>query len=161
MAEEPKVDTGRLFLLVADESEEFQPALRFAARRARRTGARLALLVVIDAAEFAELRSVEELMREERRQEAESMLNKVAAEAQALTGSMPLLFIREGEPRQELLALIDEEKSISILFLGASSGAKGPGPLVSELAGKLSGKLRVPVVVVPGSLTNEQIDALS
>ena len=57
--------------------------------------------------------------------------------------------------------LIEEEPEISILVLGAGTGKKGPGPLVSSLAGKLSGKFPIPITVVPGNLTLEQIDALT
>ncbi len=63
--------------------------------------------------------------------------------------------------RDELLALLDEEPGISILVLAAGTGSEGPGPLVTQLVGKMSGRLRVPITVVPGSLTDEQIAALS
>jgi hypothetical protein len=57
--------------------------------------------------------------------------------------------------------LIEEEPAISILVLGAATGAKGPGPLVSALTGKFVGKLRVPITIVPGNLNDEQIKAIT
>jgi hypothetical protein len=57
--------------------------------------------------------------------------------------------------------MIDEEKSISVLVLAASAGSEGPGPLISALTGKLASKLRIPVTIVPGTLTEAQIDALA
>jgi hypothetical protein len=63
--------------------------------------------------------------------------------------------------RDELLKLIEEEPSISILVLGAATGPEGPGPLVTHLAGKIAGRLRIPVTIVPGGLTDDQIAALS
>jgi hypothetical protein len=69
--------------------------------------------------------------------------------------------VREGEPPTELIKLIDEEPSISVLVLAADVGPKGPGPLVASLAGKSVGQLHVPLTIVPGSLTEEEIDAIT
>ena len=78
-----------------------------------------------------------------------------------LCGGLPIVHIREGRRRDELQALLEEEPSISILVLAAGTGPEGPGPLVTHLVGKMSGKMRVPVTVVPGSLSDEQIAALA
>ena len=151
----------RVFLVVVDESEELKVALRYAARRAQHTGGRVALLYVIEPTELQHWGAVESLMKEERREEAEALLQKLAAEVTQMAGTMPIIYIREGRRRDELLAMIDEEKSISILVLAASTGSEGPGPLVSALTGKLASKLRIPITIVPGSLTDPQIDSLA
>jgi nucleotide-binding universal stress UspA family protein len=151
----------RIFLIVVDETEEMRVALRYAAMRARRTGGKVALLYVIEPSDLQQWMAVETLMREERREEAEALLLKLSGEVADLCGSLPIVYIREGRRRDELLALLDEEPSISILVLAAGTGAEGPGPLVTQLVGKMSGKMRVPVTVVPGSLSDEQIAALT
>lgn len=151
----------RIFLVVVDNTVEHRKALRFAALRARKTGGRVALLYVIEPAEFQHWMAVENLMREERRQEAETLLQSVSAEVQSLSGLTPVFYLREGKVSEELLKLIEEEKSISILVLAAGTDKKGPGPLVSELAGKLSGSLPIPVTIVPGNLSDEEIDNLT
>jgi hypothetical protein len=74
---------------------------------------------------------------------------------------MPVVHIREGRRRDELLKLIDEEPDISILVLAAGTGPEGPGPLITALVGKMSGRMRVPITIVPGSLTDVQLDALA
>ena len=152
---------GRIFLVVVDATEEMRVALRFACRRAQRTGGRLALLFVMEPADFQHFMAVEEKMREERRAEAERALQVHAAEVNALTGTMPVLHVREGDPINVIETLIEEEPGIAILVLGAGTGKKGPGPLVSSLAGNLSGKFPIPITVVPGNFTDEQIDALT
>lgn len=134
-------------------------ALRYAARRARNTGGRVALLYVIEPSDLQQWMAVESLMREERREEAEKLLQKISQEVHEIAGSVPVVYIREGRRRDELLALIDEEPSISILVLAASPGPEGPGPLISAVVGKMAGKLRVPVTIVPGSLTDAQLSA--
>ncbi len=151
----------RIFLVVIDATEEHHKALRFASLRAKRTGGRVALLYMIEPAEFQHWMAVEDIMREERREEAEVLLHDVSADVQKLSGKTPVYYLREGTLRDELLKLIAEEKSISILVLAAAAGKKGPGPLVTALAGKASGSLPIPLTVVPGNLTDEEIDALT
>ena len=158
---EAKASVQRIFLVIVDESPEMGVALRFACRRARHSGGRVALLFVIEPSEFQNWLGVGKLISDEARQSAEQLLQRHAAKASELTGSVPILYLREGSKRDQLLELIEEEPSISVLVLGANVGQGGPGPLVSALTGKFVGRLRVPVTIVPGSLSEEDVDALS
>jgi nucleotide-binding universal stress UspA family protein len=151
----------RTFLVVVDDSEEMRAALRYACRRARHTGGRVALLRVIAPAEFQHFAAIGQLMSEEARADAEALLQRLGGEVRQLSGELPVVYVREGHPIDELVALIDQEPSISILVLAAGTGAEGPGPLVSALSGRTIDKLRVPVTIVPGHLTDRLIDALS
>lgn len=162
-ADDPQAEQlhDRVFLVVVDETEEMKIALRFACQRARHTGGRVALLYVIEPADFQHWQAVGDLMREEARSEGEQILQRLAAQVNDLVGSIPILYVREGNARDELMKLLDEEPSISILVLGANTGSRGPGPLVSALTGKLIGKLRVPVTIVPGNLSEKAIDHIA
>jgi nucleotide-binding universal stress UspA family protein len=151
----------RVFLVVVDETAEHHLALQYAARRAAHTGGRLALLHVIEPTEFQHWLSVEELAREERREAAELLMQRLCEQFSSIADSMPIVFIREGRAQDELIKLINEEPSISILVLAAGTGAAGPGPLVTFLVGKNAARLRIPITIVPGGLTVEQVDALS
>jgi len=151
----------RVFLVVVDETEELQIAVHYAARRAAHTGGRVALLYVIEPSELQHWVAIENLAREERREEAEQLLQRLCEEVLPIARSMPIVYIREGSRREELLALINEEPSISILVLAAGTGPEGPGPLISHLTGKPAARLRIPITIVPGSLTMEQLDAVS
>jgi nucleotide-binding universal stress UspA family protein len=71
----------------------------------------------------------------------------------------PELIIREGEIVSEILAQIKDDSEVDILVLGAGTDRKGPGPLVTQLS-KSSGKLEVPIVIVPGSLSKAQLEAI-
>lgn len=153
--------TNRVFLVVVDDSPEMQAALRFACRRAQHSGGRVALLRVIEPTEYEHFASIGNLMRAEAREAAEELLNRLAADVNQMSGQLPVLFVREGNPRDELIRLISEEPSISVLVLAADTGPGGPGPLVTALTGKYIGKLRVPLTLVPGSLTPEQIDDIT
>ncbi len=156
-----KQQTERVFLVVVDDTPELKVALRFACNRARHSNGRVAMLYVTEPAEASEWVGVGELMREERRQEAESKLQELSSHVQDMSGQMPMLHVREGDVREELLKLLDEEPTISILVLAAGTSSKGPGPLITALAGKYAAKLRVPLTIVPGSLADEDIDAIT
>ena len=85
----------------------------------------------------------------------------LAAKVQAATGKLPVLHVREGRRDEELLALIEEDPSIQLLVLGTASGREGPGPLVTYLVSQMGSQMRVPVTLVPGQLTPEEIDEVS
>ncbi len=161
MNDGPGSSDDRVFLVVVDDSEEMGVALRYACRRASNTGGRVALLFVVEPTDFQHWMAVGDLMREEARNEGEQLLQRLAARVNELTGTLPVLYVREGSRREELMKLIDEEPSISILVLGASVDKRGPGPLIEALTGKFVGKLRVPVTIVPGNLDDEDIDSIS
>jgi nucleotide-binding universal stress UspA family protein len=151
---------ARTFLCVVDESEELHQALRYACRRAKSTGGRVALLYVIEPVEFQHWMAVSHLMEEERREQAEEMLQVVASVVQKLSGATPVVYIREGKLTEALMQLIEEENHFSILVVGASTGGEGPGNLISYVM-KRVGKLPIPVTIVPGGLSDEEIDAIS
>jgi len=151
----------RNFLVVVDESEEMRVALRFACLRAKATGGRVALFYVIEPADFGHWMAVEDLMEKERRMVAEETLSKYSDIVSELTGSMPVLLIREGDRRDALLNLLEEEPGISILVLATGSGKGGPGPLIQALTGKFYKRLRVPMTIVPGNLGDAEVDALT
>jgi nucleotide-binding universal stress UspA family protein len=152
---------ARVFLVVVDESPEMQKALHYACRRAKRTGGRVALLYVMHPPEGQQWGAVADLMHQEARQEAEQIVAKHAETTASLTGQPPSIYIREGKSRDELLKLVAEDRSISVLVLGSSSGGEGPGPLVTAFTGKGGNQLRIPLTIVPGALSEAEIDAIS
>jgi nucleotide-binding universal stress UspA family protein len=151
----------RVFLVVVDETPEHRIAVHYAARRASHTGGRLAMLYVTEPAELQHFQAIEELAREERREAAEQLIQQLCDEIAPVAGSMPMVYIREGRARDELIALINEEPTISILVLAAGTGPEGPGPLISYLTGKPAARMRVPITIVPGGLSLDQVDLLS
>ena len=161
MTEQTSSAAARVFLVVVDESPELANALRYACRRAKRTGGRVAMLYVMEPPEGQQWGAVMDLMRQEARQEAEAAVARYAEIAQSLTGQPPIVHIREGKSRDELLKLIGEDRSISVLVLGSSKNSDGPGPLVSAFTGKSAGQMRIPLTIVPGMLTEAEIDAIS
>jgi nucleotide-binding universal stress UspA family protein len=151
----------RVFLVVVDDSPERRTALRYACLRAGKSGGRVALLRVIEPAGQVEWAGVGAMLAEERRQDAEKLLSALAAEVNELTGGIPMLLIREGNTRDELLALLEEDPRISILVLAAATGSGGPGPLISALAGRYAAKLAVPMTIVPGDMSEDALERVT
>jgi nucleotide-binding universal stress UspA family protein len=156
------IDSGeRVFLVVVDESDEMRVALLYASLRAKAVDGKVALLYVIEPSDFLQWMAVENLAREERRAEAETLLNDLSEVVNKWAGSMPILHVREGSRREELLKLIDEDPNISVLVLAASTNPTGPGPLISSLTTRLVNSLRIPITIVPGDLSDEEIEAIA
>lgn len=153
----------RKFLVIVDDSPEFDAALRYASRRARSTGGRVALLKVIPRGSDDHWAGAREEIERELRQEAEAQLNAVAAEAAERSGAAPLLLIEFGEPEAAIRKAAGEDAEIKILVLAAGSGARGPGPLVSAVVrqGAAFTGRKLPVTIVPGELTEAEIDDLA
>ena len=152
----------RTFLVVVDDTQEMIKAVRFACRRAYHSGGRVAMLYIIEPADFQHWMAVGDLIQEEAREKAEERLETIAGYIREHTGQEPARFIREGRAKDELIALMNEEPGISILVLAAGEGSDGPGPLVTGLTvGDTLARLRIPLTLVPASLSDAEIDALS
>jgi nucleotide-binding universal stress UspA family protein len=155
-----RVPSPRTFLCVVDETAELHQALRFACRRAKNTHGRVALLYVIEPVEFQHWMAVGHLMAEERREQAEEMLQVVSSVVQKLSGATPVVYIREGTITEELMELLASEEPFSVLVLASAAGSDGPGRVVGYVMKRL-GRLKVPVTIVPGGLSDEEIDDIT
>ena len=151
----------RVFLCVVDESEEFDLALRYACNRAINTGGRIALAYIVAPAEFQHWVGIGNLMEQEGREQAEAIVRVVGDIVLERTGKMPVVYIRYGKPQEELAKLIDEENRIAVLVLGASISGNGPGPIVAHIINEMSGGFHVPITIVPGSMSEAEIDAIA
>ncbi|HYZ49105.1 MAG TPA: universal stress protein [Sphingomonas sp.] len=150
----------RTYLAVIDETGEAEIALRFAARRAAKTGGTVLALALIEPAEFIQWGGVQATIEEEARQRAEALVASASGTLFDEAGIRPSILVRQGDPVQVIRQVLAENDSIAALVLGAAaSGA--PGPLVAHFAGSDAGKLPCPLMIVPGSLDSEAIDRLS
>ena len=149
------------YLVVVDGTPESDRAIVFAARRSSRIGGGMVMLAVTDNAEFHHWLGVGNIMREEAEEAAAALLEKAAGRSREIAGINPEKVIRTGNRTEEIKALINEDQDIAFLVLAAAAGSEGPGPLVALLASSAAGSFPVPVVVVPGDLTDEEISALA
>lgn len=157
--ESPKHEQGRLYLIVADESEEFETVLRYTSHRAKATGSHVGIVYVMGGEDFVHWSGIEERVRAEQREQAEKYLYQVAARLHDIDGLQAILFLEEGERIDAILKVIKENPAIKLLILGGNTKARTPGPLVTYFTGKGMSSMPIPLVIVPDHLTSEQIDS--
>ena len=153
----------RKFMVVLDDSRECLNAMRFAAMRASNSGGGVVVLSVIPPDEFNHWIGVAEVMREEARERIEVHFEVFAKWMRDRLNVEPALVIREGVIVDEIINQLADDPEVGVLVLGAGTDKKsGPGPLVSSLAsGSFSGEFSIPITLVPGSLSEEEIRALA
>ena len=150
----------RTYLVVIDDTPESGIALRFAARRAVKTGGGVEILTLTEPPEFMAFGGVQATIEEEARLHAEGLVAAAAGQLLQESGLRPAITVRAGDGPRVIRELLAADPNIAALVLGAS--ARGaPGPLVAHFAGADAGALPVPVMIVPGSLTAADIDRLS
>ena len=145
------------FLVIADDTPEFKVVLRLAALRAARVNGEMIMLRIIPEGDFQHWMSVQDIMEEEARTEAEDLLKYFAREAHELTGINPEIIVRRGSVREVISTYIKEDQDVHMLVLGANVDGD-PGPLVRAFREELLDVLHMPVLVVPGNMTDEEID---
>lgn len=148
-------------LVVIDDSPECDRAVYYASRWAVRIGANVVMLRVIPTEDRnQQWLGVADIMKQEAQDEANAALDRAAGRANGIAAITPERVLREGDATEQILALIDEDVDISLLVLAAGTSTEGPGPIVSHL-GKTAASFPVPIAIVPGNLSDEDIDALS
>lgn len=150
----------RTYLVVVDDSPEANLALRFAARRAARTGGGVMVLAIIPPQDFVAFGGVQATIEAEARDHADELAS-AAAEAVAQEASItPQIMVKSGKPVEVVREVIGANEEVAALVLAtAASGA--PGPLVAHFTGHDAGTLPCPVMVIPGGIDIARLDALS
>lgn len=154
----------RKYLVIVDDSPEVEAALFFSALRVAHTSGSILLLYVIEPQDYQHWVGVRQVQLEEETTKAKVLfrlfrrkLNTAGFEA-VITEEV----IREGKKAETILQLIHDDEDIAVLTLGAATDAKGPGPLVSSLAqGTVAGSFPIPITIVPGNLTLDDLQALA
>lgn len=153
-------EARRTYLVVIDDSAEARVALRFAARRAVKTGGAIEILAVMEPQDFVQWGGVQAAIEEEQRLRIEASVAASVGDIVDAAGIHPNIMVRAGDPVQEVRALIGTRDDIHALVLAAAP-AGSPGVLVADFTGTDAGKLPCPVMIIPGSITDEQLENLS
>lgn len=149
------------YLVCVDEHEESRVALRLACMKANARGLEVSMVHVITPADFQTLGAIADRMREERRREGQQLLDQLAGEAFATYGIKPKTLLREGPTGDEILQTALEDVDVNIIVIGMAQQAAGRGKLASWLAVQLGSKLFIPLLMVPGNLTDQQLHSLT
>ncbi len=149
----------RIYLVIMDETDEAKGALRFASRRAVRTGGTVHILALVPRQQFVAFGGVQATMEQETRDRAEVLAMSAAGSLASESGLTPVISVRQGDGPKVVREYLGEHPEISALVLGAAGGSS-PGPLVSHFAG-IAGQLPCPLMIVPGTMSDEEIDQFS
>ncbi len=166
-------------LVIVDETAEWDRAVYYASRWAIRAGGGVVMLRIIETEDQnQQWLGVADIMRAEAEEAANAALDRASGRANGIAAITPERVIREGDPTEQLLDVIDKDVDIAILVLAANPGAEGPGPLITlmvlaanpgaegpgpliTLMASQVGSFPIPVTIVPGDLSDADIDALS
>ena len=154
----------RKYLVVVDDSPEFEVAMYYAARLAARMDGVMVMLYVNEPMKTSGWFAIQVDAPDEPAKRARQEIDKFRAklEGRGLKDLSTESIIRSGDTAEEIIKVIERDSNISVLVLGASVSREGPGPLVSSLArGGRVGKLHLPIIIVPGDLTPEEIEELA
>ena len=148
-------------LVIVDDTAEWDRAVYYASRWAIRAGGGVVMLRIIETEDQnQQWLGVAEVMRAEAHDEANAALDRAAGRANGIAAITPERVIREGDAIEQMLDVIDKDADIAKLVLAASPGPEGPGPLITIMANTV-GSFPIPVTIVPGDLSDADIDALS
>jgi nucleotide-binding universal stress UspA family protein len=148
-------------LVIVDDTAEWDRAVYYASRWAIRVGGGVVMLRVIETEDQnQQWLGVADIMRAEAQEAANAALDRAAGRANGIAAITPERVIREGDPTDQILDVIDKDVDIAMLVLAANPGPEGPGPIITTMA-KTVGSFPIPVVIVPGDLSDADIDALS
>jgi len=150
------------FLVCVNEKDHSRTALRYACIKAKWRKCAVEMLYVVDPLDYNTIFSVGDKIKKDRKEAAEELFEKLAIEAEQWSGVKPSGIVREGKIADVIVNTIEEDEDISLLVLGvAADGSSGKGGLMPQLTNAVGDKYHVPILIVPGNLTDEEIEKLN
>jgi len=153
-------EAKRTYLVVVDDSAESRVALRFAARRAAKTGGNIEVLGIVEPQDFVQFGGVQAAIEEEQRLRIEGVVSAAIGEILDESGLEANIILRSGEAVKAVRDYVAGRDEVAALVLGAAPSGS-PGPLVANFAGTDAGLLPCPVMIIPGSLSDDRLEQLS
>jgi nucleotide-binding universal stress UspA family protein len=153
-------EAKRTYLVVVDESAESRVSLRIAARRAAKTGGKIEVLGIVEPQDFVQFGGVQNAIEEEQRLRIEGVVSSAVGEILDESGMEAKIILRSGEAVRTVRDYLEGRDEVAALVLGAAPSGN-PGPLVANFTGHDAGLLPCPVMIIPGSLTDERLEQLS
>jgi len=150
----------RTYLVVVDDSAEARVALRFAARRAAKTNGRIEVFGIVEPQDFVQFGGVQAAIEQEQRSRIEGVVSSAIGEILDESGVEAAIIIQQGDAVRAVRDYVAGRDEVAALVLGAAPSGS-PGLLVADLAGTDAGKLPCPVMIIPGSLSDERLEQLS
>ena len=148
-------------LVIVDDTAEWDRAVRYASRWAIRAGGGVVMLRIVETEDQnQQWLGVADIMRAEAQEAANAALDRAGGRANGIAAITPERVIREGDPTEQILDVIDKDPDIAMLVLAANPGPEGPGPIITIIA-QAVGSFPIPVTIISGDLSDADVDALS
>src|SRR5258708_38084398 len=146
--------------MVVDESAESRVELQFAGRRGAKTNGNIEVLAVVEPQDFVQFGGVQAAVEEEQRLRIEGVVSAAIGEILDESGVEANVIIQQGEAVKAVRDYVGERPEVAALVLGTAPSGN-PGVLVANFCGNDAGKLPCPVMLIPGSLSDERLEQLS
>jgi nucleotide-binding universal stress UspA family protein len=150
---------ARKYLVCVTDNDESRVALKMACIKAKHHGGKVTVVHVIPPTDGQTLFTVAERLKEEQRSAAETFIKQMCESAFALTGIMPVIDIRDGNVGDEIVCAALEDGDYILMVLGFSESS-GSAALMEWLCAQMGKKLLIPIMVVPGNLTDQQMQSI-
>src|SRR6202165_4061039 len=145
-------------LVIVDDTAEWDRAVYYASRWSIRVDGGVVMLRIIETEDQnQQWLGVAEIIGSEAHEAAEAALDRAAGRANGIAAITPERVIREGDPTEQILDVIDKDVDITMLVLAANPGPEAPGPLVTMIANTV-GSFPIPVTILPGDLSDEDVE---
>ncbi|MEM6603793.1 MAG: universal stress protein [Pseudomonadota bacterium] len=156
------LDKKRTFLCVIDGSPEVKQAIYYTSRRAKKTGAAIMLLGIVP-----KVTGGSEMMWGDVKNQLEKQNNSDTQKScdfyrdyiSEHTHIDVKYILKQGRATDVIKETLKEHPEIRILVLGTGLG-ENPGPIIKELTSGTT-KLNIPITLVPGDMSEDEIDLLS
>jgi nucleotide-binding universal stress UspA family protein len=149
------------FLVCVDASEECKTALKFACMRAKNSNGLVVILYIITPNDIQHFAGVEKVMEREAEEEANRILSELKANTLQECAIEIEAIISYGNKYNCIVDLINEDKTISILVLGAAPEGKGTNELINKFATGLTSSILIPLTIVPGNLNSNDLEKIT
>ena len=148
-------------LVLVDDTADWDRAVYYASRWAVRVGGGVVMLRIIETEDQnQQWLGVADIMRAEAHEDADAALDRAAGRANGIAAITPERVIREGDPTEQILDVIDKDVDIALMVLAANPGPEGPGPIITMMT-DVVGSFPIPVIIISGDLSDLDIDCLS
>lgn len=160
MPSKKKSDNVINYLVCVNKEEYSKVAVHFACNMAKKNNGTITLLHVIEPADYQTFGAVADKMKEEQRNETENLFQELAGDVFNKTGIRPILLIKEGLIEDEIIKLVDKDNNFHMLVVGSAPASLAKSKIIPPLVAQSGNKLRIPIVIIPGTMEQKQIDLL-
>ncbi len=145
------------YLLCVNDAEYSKVALKFAGRMAKRKKARIIMLHVTEPTDFQSFGAIANKIKAETEKSAHKLLNNLTKEIDTEV----ILMHKEGFIGEEIVKVAEENHDIDLLIVGAAAETGSKSKTLQPLVANIGSKIMIPMIIIPGNLTDQQIDLLT